>query len=261
MRILVVFLLGLTLAAQQSTAPAGGNEGDANQKKAREVLNKMIEALGGPAYLNLKDSQTEGRAGRYYHGSSSGSGIYFSFWQWPDKERAELTKDRDVVVIHNGEQGFETTFRGTAPEKPETLRTYLLRRNHSLATVLRQWLSEPGTALFYEGLTITENHQCDRVSLINGKNDAVTILISTDRHLPVKKMFTVRDPVSKEKDEEAEVYDNWKNVQGINTPFDVVTSHNGEMVSARFLDSIKYNNDLAASLFEPSPIKFNRLKK
>ena len=62
-------------------------------------------------------------------------------------------------------------------------------------------------------------------------------------------VFTVRDPQSREKDEEAETYDNYKPVQGIQTPFDVVRWHNGQMSNQRFFHSVSYNNPVAASLF------------
>ena len=34
--------------------------------------------------------------------------------QYPDKERRELTKQRDVIYIYDGDKGYEKTFKGTA---------------------------------------------------------------------------------------------------------------------------------------------------
>ncbi len=248
------------LSGQTSSNPSG-NVADANQQKARAVLNKMIETLGGPAYLNVQDLQGEVRYGSFYHGTSNGSNIYYRYWQWPDKDRREFTKARDIVILHTGDKGFETTFRGTKAEDPEQLRRYLLGRDHSLPIVLRQWLNDPGTALFYEGSTIAENQPCERISIINGQNDAVTLLVSTLTHLPIEKLFTTRDPQSREKDEQAEIFDNWKMVQGVNTAYTTVVMRNGEIVSQQNINSISYNNHPQSSLFEPGALNYDRTKK
>ena len=39
--------------------------------------------------------------------------------KFPDKERSELTKKRDVVYIENGDQGYEVTYKGTTLQDPE----------------------------------------------------------------------------------------------------------------------------------------------
>src|ERR1700678_972363 len=73
---------------------------DPSVSKACDLLDQMIRALGGDAYLNVQNSQTEGRTYSFYHGRPSGMGsVYWRFWQWPDKERIELTKQRDVVEL------------------------------------------------------------------------------------------------------------------------------------------------------------------
>jgi hypothetical protein len=59
----------------------------------------------------------------------------------------------------------------------------------------------------------------------------------------------VRDPVSREKDEEAEVYDNWHLEQGINTARTVLTMHNGEVTRQRFIQSASYNQGIPDSKF------------
>jgi hypothetical protein len=40
-------------------------------------------------------------------------------------------------------------------------------------------------------------------------------------------------------------------IQGIMTPYSVITMHNGEMTSERFLTKAVYNVPLAAELFDP----------
>ncbi len=105
--------------------------------KAKQVLDSMIRALGGDAYLSLRDMKVEGRSYAFYHGRPSGLGVVFwRFWEWPDKDRVELTKQRDVVELYLGDKGYEITYKGTATQDPKLLAEYLRRRDHSLEVVI-----------------------------------------------------------------------------------------------------------------------------
>lgn len=223
---------------------------DPGVKKARAVLDQMIRALGGPAYMNLQDMEQQGRTYAFYHGTPSGTGsVFWRFWKWPDKDRYELTKQRDVIYIYNGDRGWEITYKGTRAEDAEELKEYLRARNYSLEQVMRRWLKQPGTALFYNGTGLTQDKQVDKVTIINDKDESVTLAIDQLTHLPVKKSYFVRDPVSRERDEEAEVYDNWRPEQGINTPHTIVLMHNGDITRQRFIQSVSYNQGIPDSKF------------
>ena len=261
MKFLAIFLVAISLTAQQTPSTSADNQAQANQQKAQAILDKMIETLGGQAYLTLQDSQIEGRTGRFYHGTSEGGAQYWRFWQWPDKERLEFTKQRDIVDLYVGDSLWETTFRGTRQvdiQKDQDLRLFIERRHRSLEIILRRWLKEPGTALFYEGPTLAENHSTERVTIMNAANDAVTLYVDSNSHLPVKKIFILRDPQTRDRDEIAEVYDNWKKVQGINTPYNTLVMRNGELQRQYFVSTISYNNNLADSLFTPRTTDFGK---
>jgi hypothetical protein len=225
---------------------------DPGVKKARTLLDTMIQAMGGPAFMNVQDMEQQGRSYTFHHGTPSGGGPFWRFWKWPDKDRYELTKQRDVIYIYNGDQGWEITFKGTRAEDADELKEYLQAREYSLNDVLRKWLNQPGTALFYEGFGLAQDKQVDKVSVMNDKGEAVTIFIDQLTHLPVKKSYWIRDPVSKEKDEESEVYDNWRLEQGINTAHTIVAMRNGDMTRQRFIQSVTYNQGIPDSKFSPS---------
>lgn len=236
-------------SAAQSPAPAPAQS--ENARKARGMLDQMIQALGGPAYMNIVDMSQDGRTYSFYHGNPTGAGaLYWRFWKWPDKDRIELTKQRDWVIITNGDKGYEITYKGTAPQDQEALNDYLRRREYSLEWVLRKWLNEPGIALFYDGPALAERKQTDRVTILNTRNQSVSIDIDVSTHLPVKKTFTWRDPADREKNEEFEVYDNYKPIQGIMTPLSVTRGRNGDMMNQRFINSVKYNQNLPDSMFQ-----------
>ena len=234
---------------------------DPSVQKAKQILDAMINALGGEAYLNIRDMSSEGRSYAFWRGRPSGTGVVFwRFWQWPDKDRVELTKQRDVIELNIGDKGYEITYKGTATQDPKQLEDYLRRRDHSLETVIRNWLPAPGAMILYSGTAIVEQNLADQVTILNADNDSVTISVDPNSHLPVRKTFSYRDPVDRQKDDEAEIFSNYRKVQEINTPFSTVRMQNGEMRSQRFITNVTYNSGLAPTLFETQGITYNPLK-
>ncbi|MGZ5165350.1 MAG: hypothetical protein ACXWCQ_33030 [Burkholderiales bacterium] len=220
-------------------------------QKARALLDQSIAALGGSAYLNLQDMEATGRTYTFYHGTPNGLGApFWLFWKWPDKSRIELTKQRDVAYVLNGDKGYEVTYKGTAAEDPEDLKLALRSRYYSLDYVLRKWINEPGVALFYEGRGIADQKEIEKVTVMNARNESVTLEINAITHLPVRKVYQIRDPQTRYFDEEAELYDNWRPIQGIATAHSIVSFHNGDMSRQRFIESVKYNTGIPDSKFE-----------
>jgi hypothetical protein len=224
-----------------------------NARKAKALLDQAIQALGGQAYLNIHDLQMAGRTYSFHHGQPTSNGIQFwRFIEYPDKDRIELTKQRDVAQLYNGNKGFEITYKGPHPMEEKDVTDYLRRRRFSLETVLRSWVGDSAVALFYEGNAIAAEHPALQVSLINSKNESVTLYFDVDTHLPIKKKFSWRDPVDKQHNLEEEIYDNYRPVQGIMTPYDVARYFNGDISNQRFLNSAAYNQGLDPAMFDPN---------
>lgn len=227
-----------------------------NSQKAKTILDQAIQALGGDAYLNWKEMTQEGRGYSFHHGEPNSLGTQFwRFKKFPDKERVELTKKRDVIQIFNGDKGYEVTYKGVRNmDEKDELQPVLRRRHYSLDIVLREWLHQPGVALFYEGQTVAAQKETDQVTIMNAKNEAVTLNFDINTHLPVKKSFVWRDPADKERNVEEEIYDNYRLTQGIMTPYDITRTFNGDMAAQSFLTSASYNQPVDDSLFDPKAV-------
>jgi hypothetical protein len=234
---------------------------DPSVGKAKQILDDMIRALGGEAYLTMQDMTVEGRTYAFYQGKPRGLGmLYWRFWQAPDKDRYEFTKERDISNLYVGDKGYETTYKGTVALDPKQLGEYLRRRDHSLEWVLRNWLPAQGTMILYDGTAIVEQDLVDKVTVLAANNDSVSIAVNPRSHLPVRKSYSYRDPIDRQFNEEAEIYSNFKLVQGINTPYATVRMENGEMSNQRFVNKVSYNTGLAATLFEPKGLLFQQPK-
>ena len=248
------------VSAPQSSAPQtpGASSGpliplDENGKKAKALVEQAIQALGGQTYLTIRDREQQGRGYSFHHGRPSGTGaVFWSFSEFPDKERVEITKERDIAELYVGDKAWEITYKGAHPIEQKDLDDYLRRRRFSLDTVLRTWVNDPGVAFLYEGNTIAAQHPALQVTMINSKNEAVTLYVDSDTHLPVKKSFEWRDPVDRQKNLEEEVYENYRQVQGIMAPYNVTRYFNGDMSGERFFNSVTINQGLDQSMFDPN---------
>jgi hypothetical protein len=265
---IIVFLLAVLCFAQQtppsdqspSNSPSQIPVDQANSQKAKAVLDAAIKALGGDAYLNWKTMTLEGRSYSFHHGEANSVGtIFWRFREFPDKDRVELTKKRDVIDLFVGDSGYEITYKGARNmEHKDELDPYLRRRHYSVDIVLRQWLTQPGVAFFYEGQNVAAQKETDQVTVMNAKNEAVTLNIDINTHLPVKKSYSWRDPLDKERNVEEEIFDDYRPIQGIMTPFNVTRVFNGEMAAQTFLTDVKYNQNLSEALFDPNVANYKK---
>ena len=265
MKFLPILLLGLgVLTGQQTSGSNPANEGPTNEQKARAIIDRMIATMGGQAYLNLQDAFIQGRYGRFHNEVMVGTSVFFRYWKWPDSERNEITEERDIVYLFLGDKEYEVTYRGgheLNPEKDENVKQALVRRRFALAKVLREWLKAPGTILLDEGPALAEGQMTEKITIINSADDAVTLMVSTDTHLPVQKVFSVRDPQSRERDEEVEIYGAWRMVDGINTPWSTQTKRNGALLRSESISNVAYNTRPPDAYFTPKLVSHEHDKK
>jgi hypothetical protein len=251
--LLSILLFAAAAMAQTDSAAPAIPVDQHNVAKARSVIDQAIESLGGNAYLNIEDMTQEGRTYGFHHGEPTGAGgLFWRFYRFPDKERLELTKKRDVIYVYRGDEGFEVTYKGVRSDDPKTVADFVRRRNYSLEWVLRKWLHEPGLALFYDGASVAAQKDTQQVTLVNVRNESVTLYFDTTTHLPVKKTFSWRDPTDKKKNIKEDLYDGYRAVECVMTPFSVNHFYNGDMAGQRFLNSVHYNTGLSDSLFNVS---------
>jgi hypothetical protein len=241
-------------ASEPVNAPSGPSIplDQENARKAKAVIEQGIQALGGQTFLTIRDREQQGRGYSFHHGRpTGGGGVFWSFTEFPDKERVEITKERDIAELYVGNKAWEITYKGPHPIEQKDLDDYLRRRRFSLDTILRTWVNDPSVVLLYEGFAIAAQHPATQITLINAKDESVTLFFDNDSHLPVKKSFSWRDPVDRQKNIEEEVYENYRQVSGVMAPYNVTRLFNGDMSSQRFLNSVTINQGLDEAMFDP----------
>lgn len=240
-------------ASPSSVSLAADND-DPDTRKAKQLVQQAIDALGGTAYLTLHDRESQGRTYGFHSGRPTGQGVLFwSFWQFPDKERVEITKERDIAELYVGDKGYEITYKGAHPLEDKDLADYFRRRHFSLDNVLRSWVKDPGVIFLLQGFKVAAQHPAMEVTLINAKDESVTLDFDENTHLPIKKTFEWRDPVDRQKNLEEEIYENYKPVgAGIMAPQNITRYFNGDMANERFIFAESVNQYPDPDMFNPN---------
>ena len=246
--------IGCLLIILASLHPVGAQDQDgaANQKKARETLDAMVTALGGQRWLTLTSTMQQGRTSGFYQGKPTGAtSDFYEIQKFPDQTRIELGKKRDVLEIINGDQVWEVTYKGKKELPKDQVQELIRRRNHSIQTAMRVWLKDPRTVLIYGGQSLVERHLADQTTLINAENDSITIQTDAETHLPLRRSYQWRDPLYKDKNSDAEEYDDYHLVEGLPTAYTLTRYHNDDMTNQRFLFRAAYDIPLTPDMFNP----------
>ncbi len=269
MKLVPLFLLAaglcspLRLSAQASEIPSGAPDastmnGQTPEQRGRALLDQMVAALGGAAWLDRTTIQYEGRAAAFFQGAPDPGVIeYRDFRRLPasgkdDAERIEFTKKRDVIQVWTTTTGTEITYKGNQPLPQDQVEETLRRRAHSVEEVIRTWLKSPGVMVVAEGTSMVGRRAAEKVTVLSANNDAVTLELDASSHLLLRRSFQWRNEKFKDHDEDAEDYEDYHTIQGIPTALTITRYKNGDMTSQRYLTKVVYNAPLADSLFDPS---------
>jgi hypothetical protein len=241
--------------------------GQTQEQRGRKLLDEMLEALGGDAWLNRRNLVQDGHIARFFRGAPTGIVIdfhaihQFATANHPDAFRIGFLTDKsmilpgkkiDVVQIWTNNTGHEVTYKGNTTLPREQIDDYYRRQDHSIESIYHVWLKAPGVVVIDEGSTMVERHLTERVTILSANNDAVVLDIDTQTHLPRRRTFEWRNETFKDRDEDAEEYDDWHTIQGLPTALTITRYHNGDMASQTFLSKVEYDIDVTPATFDPN---------
>jgi outer membrane lipoprotein-sorting protein len=218
--------------------------------KAKQLLQQAIQALGGNAYLNVRDVTCSGRASQFGHsGELTGYEEFFDYTKLPDKERTEYSSKRNIIEVYNGEKGWILDRGGVQDAPEEAINERRENEKKDLDAILRDRIKEPGMILRYAGPDVVDLKEADWVELVDSEGRTIRIALDRSTHLPIRKVAVTRDPSTRLRTEETEYYSNYHPIQGLETPFQVASDRNGLKISQVFLKECQYNTGLSDSLF------------
>ena len=267
----VLFVFGavapMRLNAQASAIPSAAPiepSGQTDEQRGKQLIDEMVRALGGQAWLSRRDMQVSGRTAAFFRGAPNGTVIEFTGWrrfaasgQEPAERIGFLSpkgmfipgKKIDVIQIWIAGKGYEITYKGRTDLPKDQVADYYRRQDHSVESIVEKWIKAPGVMILSEGSTMVERRIADKVTVLSADNDAVTLELDASSHLPLRRTFKWRNTIFNDFDEEAETYSDYHTVDGIPTPYNITRYRNGDMVNQRFITKVNYNQGLSPDLF------------
>lgn len=248
-----------------------------SEAKAHSILNQVIAALGGEAFLQTRDSDCTGQLAQIGHNGQLNNYVGFhDQWLLPDKDRQELigkggnslvgylvgingpviTSKGTVVVLFNGEKGWMRDNKGKISSQPDDMVKEFNDQVHSsMGYVLRSRLNEKGMLVSYAGTDIVELKPVDWVELDDADGHTYRLAVDQFTHLPLKWVVTSHESGTRQENQTTTTYAEYHKVGGVQTPFNITQQQNGRRVAQTFLTGCKINSDLPAELFTPAGLK------
>jgi hypothetical protein len=219
---------------------------------AKQVIDRAVEAMGGAAFLNSKNLRT---AGRFFaigeDDRTAGFAPFESTVEFPDKRRFTYGKGTTVTLINDGERGWQLDRYGMIRQPPEQVRRWRVLNRYSLENLLRVLVNETGLLIQDAGVDFVDNLPARKIEIFDSNSTRIVLYVHRDGFLPIRISYHILDPKTREWEEYADVYGDYREVQGIQTPMQMTRFLNGARISQVFRTSVQYNVEYGPDFFTP----------
>lgn len=255
--LLAVLGFGLAVFAAASAQDPDTMRPEQSAAKARELINSAIQALGGDAYLRVRDISRTGRLSQFgSNGDLMGFVEVFDYTKLPDKRRREYSKRRNIIDVFNGDEGWSLDKEGIEDTSAATLDAFQENLRRGMDNFFRFRLNkEEGIILRYAGSDLVDMKQVDWVEVSDREHRVIRIAIDRNTRLPIRAVNFQRDPDTRNRIEEVDYFSNYQNIQGVQIPFRVARDRAGRRISETVYTSVQFNTGLDDSLFSRASLE------
>jgi hypothetical protein len=223
--------------------------------KAREILNQLTEALGGPAYLEVRERECDGRRAQFGHASELLGFIDFKdYWRYPDKHRIDYSKKGNIIDAFDGNQGWTMDRAGVSEEPAKAVSDFAASVKYNVDNVLRFGLKDPNLNLNYAGQGIVEMRPVDWVEISDDQR-ALRLGIDRTSHLLVHSVMTSVDENTQERTQETTIYTNYQRKGSVMVALQVSRERNGERNYQAFYDTCTFDPHLPEDMFTKAALE------
>ena len=255
-----ILALGALLAAMlQQHARAQNPDNmmpEEREAKGKQVLNQLITALGGPTYLDIRESNCDGRLAQFGHaGEMTGYTNFKVYWRYPDKNRTDFSKKGVIVNVYNGDQGWTLDRGGVSELSATAVADFQEQAKRDINNLLRVRLKEPGMAIRYGGRDVVDLRTVDWVEITDTEQRDFRLAVDNSTHYLVRSIVTLTDDTSPDRSVETHIYTNYQLMDGVWTPLQITLDRNGRRVNQVFFQSCKYNPGFSEDFFTKAALE------
>ena len=215
------------------------------------MLDRAIQALGGQAFLNAKSLTTKGRVFFFQDGATAGMEPYQSYVLYPDKRRFSYGKTKPVILINNGDKGWELDRYGLIAQPDQQLQGWIISNRYSLENLLRLRINEPGVLIQIGKVDFVDNVPTQGIEITAPGGTSVRLDLHRQTFVPSRITYRVRNVKEEAWDDYSDAYADYKTVDGIQTPMHITRYLNGDRIGETFRNSAQYNEDYPPNYFTP----------
>jgi hypothetical protein len=242
--------------------------------KAKRILDQLVDAMGGQAYLEVRDTDCTGRLAQFEHnGDLSGYTNFRDYWRLPDKNRTEYEvkgakggllgvligqipfKGGTIIELYNGDEGW-TMDRGGVSEQPTTNVTdFKEQTKRDIDNVLRFRLKEEGMVFRYGGTDLIDMKQVEWVELVDREERTFRLAVLQSSHLLARSVVITRDETTRERTEEVTYYGNYHLRGSVMAPLQVERRRDGRRLFQAFFDTCSFDQHFPDDFFTKASLE------
>jgi len=227
-----------------------------SEAKAKEILQSLITALGGASYLNIQESDCEGRLALFGHsGEMTGYKNFKAYWHFPDKNRTDYSKKGVIIDLYNGDRAWTLDRSGVSELPPGSVEDFQEAVKRDINNLLRIRLKEPGMMLHYGGQDIVDLKTVDWVEITDPEQRLFRLSVDRTTHFLVRTMIITEDETRRVRSVETNIYSNFQPMDGVRTPLQITTDRDGRRTNQVFFSSCKYNPGFPADFFTKAALE------
>ena len=247
-----------------------------SEAKGKQILQSLINGLGGPGFMEVRESECTGRRALIGHsGDLTGYVNFNDFRHYPDKARIEyIGHGRNtilqsiigiddlefahggiVITLFNGDRGWSYDRSGVSELPVTSVTDFQEQMKRSVDNLLRFRLKEPGLTIRFGGSDTVDLKPVDWVEITDSEGRKYRLAVEQSTHLLDRAVVSTEDPENQQINEDTTIFSNYQLKDSAWTPMQITREHNGRRVAQIFFDSCRYNPGFPQDLFTKDSLK------
>lgn len=252
---------------------------DESAAKAKQVLQQLIDALGGKAYLQVRESDCTGRLSQFSSNSTSADAQfeygYLGFhdlWKYPDRNRTEYelkgnraanfliwqeypNKRGKIIDVFAGDKGWLMGRDGVREETASAIAQFQEQVKTDFDNLLRFRLKEDGLVFRYGGTDLVDLKMVDWAEMVDRNDVTYRVAVDQETHLPRRVFVIKRNETTRERTEEDNIFADFRVVDGVNMPMEITHEVDGRRSFEVFYSACKLNAGIPDELFTKASLE------
>jgi len=243
---------------------------EASTARAKQVLAQLVQGMGGPLYMDMRERQCDGRRAAIGHNGALAGYVQFKdSWEFPDKNRTDyiahgrntllgymigvqeldLSHGGLVITLFSGDHGWTMGRDGVSEMPEDTVAEFQDAVRRSSDNLLRLSLKDPELGFHWGGIDTVDLREVDWVEISDQEQRVYRLAVDRSTHLLVRSVVRVKDENTGQQREDVTIFTNYRPIGGIQVPMQVTRERDGRRISQVFYDSCQINPALPAAFF------------